>query len=62
MNAKFDEPISILLGKIRQPVRPDEALKYTQSVQNLANAKATLLGAEIALSGQQKKLTKGAGS
>jgi hypothetical protein len=41
----IDEAIKHTLGKIRPAMKHDEALKYSQSVLNLAHAKTLLVNA-----------------
>lgn len=42
MEEKIDKAILILAEKIVQPVRPEDALKYTQAALNLAHVKQLL--------------------
>ncbi len=46
MQDKIDRAIEVLTGKITVDVKPDEALKLTQSALNLAHVKAVLLAEE----------------
>ena len=57
MDEKVEQAILILVGKIVQSVREDQALKYTQSALNLAHVKG-ILTAEA----KDRSKTKGAGS
>lgn len=42
MNEKLEQAIAILAGKIVQPIQPDDALKFTQAILNLAHVKGIL--------------------
>lgn len=42
MNVEIEKTIEILAKKVTSDTKPDEALKYTQSVLNLTHAMATL--------------------
>ncbi len=57
MDEKIDKAIEILAGKIIQPIKPDEALKYTQAALNLAHVKGVLTAEAI-----DRNRGKGAGS
>lgn len=55
MDKQFDEAIEKLLGSIRTNIKPEDAMKFSQSALNLAQAKITL----ASLNGSK---TKGAGT
>lgn len=59
MNQKIDKAIETMVGKIRQPTQPDEALKYSQAALNLTHVKNNLFMLEA---GSERTKTKGAGS
>lgn len=46
MKTEIETAINLLAGKITSDVKPDDALKYTQSALNLAHVEATLTGAK----------------
>ena len=47
MNTNIENAIKVLAEKVCKDTKPDEALKYTQAVLNLAHTKSTLLGAKL---------------
>lgn len=61
MEETLDRAIEILAGKIVQPVKPDEALKYTQAALNLAHVKGLLVAvAKDQAEAKDRRKTKGA--
>ncbi len=48
MDKKIDDAIGILADKIRQQVKPDDAMKFSQAALNLAHVKATLQANRLA--------------
>jgi len=43
MEKKIDEKVEVVLGLIRTNLKPDEVVKVTQALLNLAHAKQILL-------------------
>jgi len=43
MEEKLDKAVEILIDQIRTNLKPEEALKQTQALLNMAHAKAILL-------------------
>ena len=60
----FDKAIDNVLAMVRTNVKPDEALKFTQSALNLAHAKAVLatIGKPSAVETAKTPTPKGAGA
>lgn len=47
LNKKIDDAIVILLDQIRTNLRPEETLKQTQAVLNMAHAKSAFIMLEL---------------
>ena len=54
MDEKIEQAIEVLAGKIVQAVQPDQAIKFTQAILNLAQVQS-ILAALAAEAGKQKR-------
>jgi hypothetical protein len=56
MEDKIDKAIETLVGKINQPIQPEQAVKYTQAALNLAHVR------KLSTEGNKPSKAKGAGA